>query len=45
LRNSGSFGSARNHSVVKPVSGKAMIVESLKANSGSRMIGAYRNAR
>lgn len=29
-----------NQSVVKPFSGKAMIVPSLNANSGSRKIGA-----
>jgi len=31
---------AANHWVVKPCSGKAMMTASLKANIGSRMIGA-----
>jgi hypothetical protein len=37
--------SSENHSVVKPDSGKAMIVASLNAKIGSRMIGAYKNIR
>ncbi len=39
-RNCSDSPSSANHLVVKPFSGKAMIEESLKANSGSRMIGA-----
>ena len=34
-----------NHSVVKPLSGNAMTVPSLKANIGNRITGRYRNTK